>query len=54
MTSDLVNMKKGCFLGQEAIARFVRSKSLKYQLRYWEAYGETENFEIGKNFLKSL
>ena len=33
------------------MARFFRSKSLKYQLRYWEAYGEADDFDIGKKFL---
>ena len=47
---DIIHLDKGCYLGQEAIARFFRSKSLKYQLRYWEAYGEPDNFEIGKKF----
>ena len=45
---DIINLDKGCYLGQEAIARLFRSKSLKYQLRYWEAYGEADNFDIGK------
>ena len=44
---DLIKLDKGCYLGQEAIARFFRSKSLKYQLRYWEAYGENDNLDIG-------
>ena len=51
---DTIKLDKGCYLGQEAIARFVRSKSLKYQLRYWEAYGEAENFKIGKKFLNTI
>ena len=42
--ADIINLDKGCYLGQEAIARFFRSKSLKYQLRYWEAYGESNEF----------
>ncbi len=50
---DLINLDKGCYLGQEAIARFCRSKSLKYQLRYWEAYGESNEFDIGKKFFSS-
>ena len=51
---DLISLDKGCYLGQEAIARLFRSKSLKYQLRYWEAYGEVDNFDIGKKFLNSI
>ena len=47
---DTINLDKGCYLGQEAIARLFRSKSLKYQLRYWEANGLSNAFEIGKKF----
>ena len=45
---DLINLDKGCYLGQEAMARLFRSKSFKYQLRYWEAYGESNYLDIGK------
>ena len=51
--ADMINLDKGCYLGQEAISRLIRSKSLKYQLRYWEAYGQTTDFEIGKKILKT-
>ena len=51
--ADTINLDKGCYLGQEAMAKFFRSKSLKYQLRYWEAYGEKDNFQIGKNFFNT-
>ncbi len=51
--SDTISLDKGCYLGQEAMAKFFRSKSLKYQLRYWEAYGENENFQIGKKFFNT-
>ena len=51
--ADTINLDKGCYLGQEAMARFFRSKSLKYQLRYWEAYGESNEFDIGKKFLST-
>ena len=50
---DLINLDKGCYLGQEAMARLFRTKSLKYQLRYWEGYGESYNFDIGKKFLSN-
>jgi len=50
---DIILLDKGCYLGQEAIARFSRSKSLKYQLRYWEAYGESDDFGIGKKFFNT-
>ena len=48
---DMLESDKGCYLGQEAIARFMRTKSFRYQLRYWEAYGESNNFEVGQKFL---
>ena len=51
--ADTINLDKGCYLGQEAMAKFFRSKSLKYQLRYWEAYGENDNFKIGKKFFNT-
>ena len=51
--SDTINLDKGCYLGQEAIARLFRNKSLKYQLRYWEAYGKSDNFDIGKKFVNT-
>ncbi len=51
--ADTINLDKGCYLGQEAMAKFFRSKSLKHQLRYWEAYGENDNFQIGKNFFNT-
>ena len=35
------------------MAKFFRSKSLKYQLRYWEAYGEFNEFDIGKKFFST-
>ncbi|WP_269624236.1 folate-binding protein YgfZ [Prochlorococcus marinus] len=50
---DIINLDKGCYLGQESIARFFRSKSLKYQLRYWEAYGKADDFDIGKKFFNT-
>ncbi|WP_413677278.1 tRNA-modifying protein YgfZ [Prochlorococcus sp. MIT 0916] len=50
---DIIELDKGCYLGQEAIARFFRSKSLKYQLRCWEAYGQPDDFDIGKTLLST-
>ena len=46
--SDTINLKKGCYLGQEAIARLYRSKSLKYELRCWVAHGENDDLDLGK------
>ena len=51
--ADTINLDKGCYLGQESMAKFFRSKSLKHQLRYGEAYGENDNFKIGKNFFNT-
>jgi len=51
--ADAINLDKGCYLGQEAMARFFRSKSLKYQLRYWEAYGVNDDFKSGKKFFNT-
>tara|TARA_Y100001968_G_scaffold180845_1_gene165659 strand:- start:1322 stop:2170 length:849 start_codon:yes stop_codon:yes gene_type:complete len=51
---DIIKLDKGCYLGQEAIARFFRSKSLKYQLRFWEAYGEAANLDIGKKLFNTI
>ena len=51
--ADIVNLNKGCYLGQEAMARLFRAKSLKYQLRYWEAYGESNDFYMGKKFFST-
>ena len=50
---DIIKLDKGCYLGQEAIARFFRSKSLKYQLPSWESYGEADNFYIGEKFVST-
>ncbi len=47
---DFVEVDKGCYLGQEAIARFLRANSFKHQLRFWEANGDSNDFEVGKKF----
>ncbi len=47
---DFVAVDKGCYLGQEAIARFSRSNSFKHQIRFWEANGNSNDFEVGKRF----
>lgn len=51
--ADTINLDKGCYLGQEAMARLFRSKFLKSQLRYWESYGESNEFDIGKKFFST-
>ncbi len=50
---DTVKLDKGCYLGQEAIARLFRSKSLRYKLHYWESSGDDYNFDIGKKFFNT-
>ena len=50
---DTIKLDKGCYLGQEAIARIFRSKSLKYQLRCWEAFGNSNDLDIGKKFFST-
>ena len=34
---DFISLDKGCYLGQEAVSRFIRSDKLRQQLIYWEA-----------------
>ena len=50
---DSINLDKGCYLGQESIAKLYRSKSLKYQLRFWQACGENNDFDVGKNLFNT-
>ena len=50
---DAINLDKGCYLGQESIARLYRSKSLKYQLRFWQAHGENNDLNVGKNLFNT-
>ena len=50
---DIIKLDKGCYLGQEAIARLFRSKSLKFQLRYWESNSEVDDLSIIKKTLYS-
>ena len=47
---DFVEEDKGCYLGQEAIARFSRANSFKHQLRFWESNGNSNDFKVGKRF----
>ena len=35
------------------MARFCRSKSFKYQLRYWESYGNSNHLDIGNKFINT-
>ena len=51
--ADIIKLDKGCYLGQEAMARLFRNKSLKCQLRYWEGYGKSNDFYVGKKLLST-
>ena len=35
--ADLISFDKGCYLGQETVARLIRTDSVKKKLRYWES-----------------
>jgi len=43
---DLVDFNKGCYLGQETMARLKRISSLKKEIRVWSASTINENFEL--------
>ncbi len=48
---DLVSLDKGCYLGQETMARLVRASQNKRQLRFWES---ESNLLVGQKLLKSM
>ncbi len=43
---DLVDFNKGCYLGQETMARLKRISSLKQEIRVWSSSFLNENFEL--------
>jgi len=43
---DLVDFNKGCYLGQETMARLKRISSLKHQIRVWSVDIINNNFEL--------
>jgi len=43
---DLIDFNKGCYLGQETMARLKRISSLKQEIRVWSAYIHNQNFEL--------
>ncbi len=49
--ADLVNSNKGCYLGQEAIAKLLKAKQVRYQLMFWESDG---NLAVGQSLEKVL
>ena len=48
--SNLVDMNKGCYLGQETMAKLSRVGSLKQELRFWES---EENVSQGDNLISN-
>ena len=46
---DLIDFNKGCYLGQETMARLKRVSSLKQEIRVWSANILHENFELNDN-----
>ncbi len=43
---DLVDFNKGCYLGQETMARLKRISSLKQEIRFWSASILNKSFEL--------
>tara|TARA_Y100001933_G_scaffold34854_1_gene29793 strand:+ start:297 stop:1139 length:843 start_codon:yes stop_codon:yes gene_type:complete len=43
---DLIDFNKGCYLGQETMARLKRTSSLRQEIRVWSAYNYNKNFEL--------
>ena len=43
---DLVDFNKGCYLGQETMARLKRISSLRQEIRVWSATIINKNFEL--------
>ena len=43
---DLVDFNKGCYLGQETMARLKRISSLKQEIRVWSSSILNKNFEL--------
>tara|TARA_Y100001968_G_C19410774_1_gene746180 strand:- start:556 stop:1401 length:846 start_codon:yes stop_codon:yes gene_type:complete len=47
---DLVSLDKGCYLGQETIARLLRLTSLKKKLMFWESESKVS---VGQKIIQS-
>ena len=43
---DLIDFNKGCYLGQETMARLKRISSLKEEIRVWSASVRNKDFEL--------
>ena len=44
--SEYISMNKGCYLGQESMARIIKSGFTRQQLRYWEYKGKISGNKI--------
>ncbi len=49
--SNLVSLDKGCYLGQESIARIARPGKFKQELRFWES---NSKINVGEKLMSSL
>ena len=47
--ADLIDFKKGCFLGQEIMARLKKVSSLKQEIRVWKSNLPVNNLEFDEN-----
>ncbi len=47
--ADLIDFKKGCFLGQEIMARLKNISSLKQEIRVWKSYNSINDLEIAND-----
>ncbi len=44
--ADLVDLNKGCYLGQEVMAKISRAPSLKKELRFWQANSKVSQGQV--------
>ena len=49
--SDLVSLEKGCYLGQETVAKLARVGQVRKQVRFWES---DACLRVGQKLIKSL
>ncbi len=43
--AHFISFDKGCYLGQETIAKLLKTRKLKQQLRYWESFDKIDSGE---------
>ena len=48
---DLIDFNKGCFLGQEKIAKIKNASSLKHEIRVWKSSDSDINLESNNSYL---